>query len=130
MEEFLALVKGIAFRRLTASDVVNKRSAYLFAAHLVAAASGDSKAIIREGVDISGEPKITLSALNYASDRAIFVPPVYFEKGIYVQVGAGTSEVLLQFKQAGDMGKLAMTRSLKSYIPPWLGGPKKEKEKA
>jgi hypothetical protein len=126
MEEFLNLCKEFAHGRLTASGRANDRPAYLFSAHLVATSGGTATASIYNSQGAFGDPEADLSAPASGVDQRVFVPPLYFDKGIYVNFGNNVTSVLLQYRQIGDMQKLVETRSLKSYIPSWLGGPKKE----
>jgi hypothetical protein len=123
MEEFLKLVKEFAFRRSTASERVNSTPAFLFSAQLTASNVGAATAVIRNGHDANAEAMIDLSAVSYTSDKRIFVPPIYFRNGLYVDFGLNVVSVLMSFRQTGDIEAAAGKRSLKSFLPSWLGGP-------
>ncbi len=70
---------------------------FLSAAHLTASSGGAATAIIRDGHDITGEAKIYLSALTSATDPRFFNPPIYFKKGLYVDVGLNVTSVMVHF---------------------------------
>lgn len=130
MEEFLKLVKEFTRLRLTTSGRGNDKPAYLFSAHLVADSGGTATASIYDSQGVFGDPLVNLSAPQSSVDPRIFFPPLYFDKGIYVDFGPHVTSILLQFRQTKDIEALTGTRSLKSYIPSWLGGPRKGRKRA
>lgn len=123
MEEFLKLCLACAFRKLTETDQVSETPAYLFSAHLVASSVGAATATVRNGHGTLAESIVHLSCPAYSADPRIFVPPIYFSNGIYVNVGSNVVSVLIQFRQTGDLKMPTEARSLRSFIPSWLGGP-------
>lgn len=70
---------------------------FISAAHLVAGSGGPATAIIRDGHDTSGEAKIHLAALTSATDPRFFNPPLYFKRGLFIDVASNVTSVLLHF---------------------------------
>ena len=130
MEEFLKLCLSCAFRKLTESGRVNESPAYLFAAHLVASSVGAATATIRNGHGTVADSIVHLSCVAYSADSRIFWPPIFFSKGIYVDVGNNAVSVLIQYRQTGGLNIHTETRPLRSYIPSWLGGSPRDKKSA
>jgi hypothetical protein len=126
MEDFLKLVKEFASLRLKDSGLVNGRPAFLFSVHLVADSGGIATAAIYNSQTASGDPLVDLSAPSGSTDQRVFVPPLFFDKGIYADLGDHATSILLQFRQTGDLQRATKIRSLKSYLPSWLGGPSRE----
>jgi len=97
MEEFLKWIKECSHMRVTADTLINPGPAYVIAVHLVAAAGGAATALIYNGHGTGGEAKIDLSAPPSSSDPRLFWPPLYFDKGIYIDVGSNVTSVLIQY---------------------------------
>ena len=123
MEEFLDLIKQFAKRRLTQSGQVSTTPAFLVSAHLVADSGGTATAAIYDSQGANGDPEVDLSAPSSGVDPRVFIPPLYFNKGIYLSCGSHVTSVLLHYRNTGDIAKLAAARSLKSYLPSWLQWP-------
>ena len=126
MEEFLKLIKEFTYKRLIASGLVNDMETYLFSAHLVADSGGTATALIYDGQSASDKPIVDLSAPQSSVDRRVFVPPLYFYKGLHVEFGSHVTSVLLIFRQTRDIEPPAKPFSFKQYLPSWLGGAQKE----
>jgi len=128
MQEFLELCKTFARHRFTASGPVNQTPAFLFSAHLVAGSGGIATATLHNGQGAATEALVDLTAPQGLADPRYFVPPIYFDRGIYLTLGTHATALLLQFRQLGDFQPSAEKRPLKSYLPSWLGGsPRGEK---
>jgi hypothetical protein len=89
--------KETDFDRTDADKKICNGPAYLYAAHLTATAGGAATAVIRDGQDTSGEIKLDLAALTSSKDNRNFDPPVYFKKGIYIDVGDHVTSVIVHF---------------------------------
>lgn len=99
MEEYW---KNIEHQETAVDTKVCNGPCFLFAAHLTAGAGGVATAIVRDGHDTGGETKINLAALQSASDNRSFNPPLYFKKGLYLDVGANVTSLLVQFLPARE----------------------------
>ena len=94
--------KRLDFELTTADKKVSNGPSFVYAAHLVANTGGVGTAIIRDGHDTSGEAVISLSALTSSNDPRKFDPPLYFKKGIFVDVVANVGSILIHFMRARD----------------------------
>ena len=92
--------RELEFDETAADKKFSNRPCFVSAAHLVASSGGAATAIVRDGHDTGGEAKIYLAALTSATDRAFFNPPIYFKKGLYVDVGSNVTSVLVHFLPA------------------------------
>ena len=122
IEQLLKLVKQCSFRIETRSGLINPGPAYIISAHLVASSAGAATATIYDGHGTIGSLKANLTAPQSASDPRTFIPPIYCEQGIYLDVGLNVTSVSIQFRQAGDLSTPIEPRSVKSFLPTWLGG--------
>lgn len=128
MLEFLTLCKTFAHTRLTASGIISKGPALVFSAHVVAGTEGPATAALYDSHGVLGEPITDLAAAQSSTHTILFIPPICFDQGVYLEVGENVTSVLLQYRQTRDLARLTKTQSLKSYLPSWLGGPTKERK--
>lgn len=82
---------------VTADEKVSGRPCFLYAAHLAAGTGGAATAIIRDGTETAADAVITLAALTSSFDVRNFDPPIYFKKGIHVDVGNNVTSVLVVY---------------------------------
>lgn len=79
---------------------VSNGPCFLSAAHLTASSGGAATAIVRDGHDTTGEAKIHLAALTSATDPRFFNPPLFFRRGLYIDVGSNVTSLLVHFLPA------------------------------
>jgi hypothetical protein len=89
-------------QRLTTDGEAYQHGAFLYAAHLTASTVGVATAVIRDGHNTDGEIKVDLAALTSSKDNRNFDPPIYFKKGIYVDVGDNVTSVIVHFLPAKE----------------------------
>lgn len=94
--------KELEYDRTAVDKKICNRPVFLYAAHLVASAGGVATAVIRDGHDTGGEPVVDLAALTSSCDPRRFDPPLYFKKGLYVDVGSNVTSVLVHFMPARE----------------------------
>jgi hypothetical protein len=82
---------------VAADKKVCNRPCYLYAAQLVSNTSGASTAVIRDGHDTSGEVVVDLAALTSSNDPRRWDPPIYFKKGLFVDIGTNVTSVLVHY---------------------------------
>ena len=70
---------------------------FLSAAHLTAGTGGAATAIIRDGHNTDAEAKVYMSALTSANDLRQFNPPLYFKRGLDLDVGSNVTSLLVHF---------------------------------
>lgn len=89
--------KQLEHERATTDKKAYNRSCFLHAAHLTAATGGVATAVIRDGHDSGGEIKVDLAALTSSKDNRNFDPPLYFKKGLFIDVGDNVTSVIVHF---------------------------------
>jgi len=89
--------KSLTYDVTAADKKISGRPCFLYAAHLAAGSGGAATAIIRDGTETSADAVITLAALTSSIDVRNFDPPLYFKKGLYVDVGSNVTSVLVSF---------------------------------
>jgi hypothetical protein len=94
--------KSLDYDLTSADKKVCNGPCFVYAAHLVANSSGVGTAIIRDGHDASGAAVVSLSSLTSSNDPRKFDPPLYFKKGVFVDVVANVSSILIHFLPARD----------------------------
>ncbi len=97
--------KDTEYDRVVADKKVCNRPCFLYAAHLVAGAGGAATAVIRDGHDTGGEAVVDLAALTSSNDPRRFDPPIFFKKGLYVDIGSNVTSVLVHFMPAREKGE-------------------------
>jgi hypothetical protein len=102
LETMKAYWKETETDRTAADKKVCNGPAYLYAAHLTANATGASTAVIRDGHDANGDIKVDLAALTSSKDNRNFDPPIFFKKGIFIDVGDNVTSVIVHFLPRGQ----------------------------
>lgn len=126
MREFVDLCKTFSHERVTASKTIANGPALLFSAHMVAGGDGAATASLYDGHTAQAKQRADLSAPANQADPRTFSPPIYFDQGIYVEVGSNVTSVVLTFKQTKNHSPSYKKDTLRSIFSGWL--PWKEKD--
>lgn len=86
-------------RRITESSLAFSRPGSLCFASITASTAGPATAIIRNGNDENAEKIFDLAAPASSMAHGHFQPPLYFSKGVYVDVGENVTSVLVHIRQ-------------------------------
>ncbi|MBS3920022.1 MAG: hypothetical protein KG012_14180 [Deltaproteobacteria bacterium] len=97
MENLLLKSKGVAYRRITGDSLVSPSPCFLFSVELVANAVGAATAVLRDGSDANAEAVIDLAALTSSVDIRGYNPPLFFKRGLFVDVKSNVTAVLLRY---------------------------------
>lgn len=95
-----AEVKKIAADRVTADSVLSRKACFVHGVHLTGSSGGASTATVYNGESTGDDVKIDLSCATSGRDNKRFAPPLYFDKGLYVDVGSNVTSVLVQWQYA------------------------------
>lgn len=82
---------------LTADGQGTKNSAFLVYAKVLGAVGGTTTAVIYDGDSAGGVARVNLKGEVTGEDSFNPSLPLYFDSGIYVDLGAGATSVLLVF---------------------------------
>jgi hypothetical protein len=122
MLEFLRLCKAFARTRLTESGLITTGPALVFSAHLVAGVGGAATLALYDSHGVFGKPVVDMTAVQSSTDPRVFVPPIYFDQGVYAEFGLNVTSILVQFRRTRELRGEPTKPSLRSYLPGWLGG--------
>lgn len=122
MEEFFRECKTFNFERATVSKQLSKAPAFLFSAHLTSGGGGAGTGTLYDGHTTNGNAKVDLSAPVNSSDPRTFIPPIYFDQGIYFGAGSNVTSIIVTIRRVRDLARDGKKRSLRSLLPSWLGG--------
>lgn len=89
--------KTLQRARLTETAPVYPRPCFLFLTSLTAQSAGPATAVIRDGDTDEADEAIDLSTPAASMARGRFNPPLYFSKGIFVEIGNNVKSLLLHF---------------------------------
>lgn len=89
--------KKVQTDRVSDDTIITKRPCFLFAADLVADSGGAGTAYLRDGEHTSADIIIDLSAPTSDKDTRRWIVPVYFKKGLYVDVVSHVTSVVVQY---------------------------------
>lgn len=84
---------------LTADQLVSKVPTFVKHVCLTAGTGGAATALVYNGVDVSGELKIALSAIASTHFEDTYETPICFDKGIYIDVGSNVTLFTIQFRE-------------------------------
>jgi len=97
VESLLYLARQTSVARATADLILSSRAAYVFSVTISSNGSGESDAVLRDGVDATGEIVLDLYCADEEQHQLEFNVPVYFRKGIFVDYGTNVQSVVVQF---------------------------------
>ncbi len=92
--------------RVTADSLVSTHGCYLFNAFISSNGSGEADAAVYDGIDTSGKERLNLFCVDEGMDQLLFMPPMPFEQGLYVDVGSYVKEVVLMFISESSLSYL------------------------
>lgn len=88
-----------SFERVTASGIVSESPCLVSSICGLGIASTTNLYTIYDGTGTGGKVKMRLVAVAYDSDFRLYVPPLFFANGIYVDFTTNGSEVTVHFQQ-------------------------------
>ena len=89
----------LVIRRVTENAVVLARPCSLCFISITAGSGGPATAIVRNGSDGNAEAILDLGAPTSSMAHGEFQRPLYFSRGIFLEVGSNVTSVLVQVKQ-------------------------------
>ncbi len=89
----------LVIRRVMQSTLIWAKPCSLFIASITAASAGPAAAVIRNGNNEDADKIFDLAAPASSMAHGRFQPPLFFSKGIFVEVGANVTSVLVQIRQ-------------------------------
>ena len=98
MEDFIEAKKWIT-ASLTADELLSIHPCLVKHICLVANTTGASTALVYDGESTTGKLKLALSCITSTHFSDDFDTPVYFHRGIYVDVGANCTLFVIQYKE-------------------------------
>jgi hypothetical protein len=96
-KEELERWRSVQLVQVAADRFVTNKPCFVFMAELVPLAAGASDAFIYDGVDATGDLRITLASIT--GDPAIesYQPPQYFAKGLFIDVDTNVQVVRVRY---------------------------------
>lgn len=121
MQDFIRLCKTCTFRRETESALISSGPALVFSAHLVAGSAGAATAALHDGHTDNGAIKVNLSAPANGADARTFVPPIWFDQAIHLEMGENVTSVFVVMRQTRDLQRPKQKSTLRNWLQRWLG---------
>jgi len=87
--------KKLANRRVTESSRIWEKPCFLYSVTLTATGDGAATATLRNGHEEDAEPIFDLTATTSSMAHGQFSPPLYFSKGLFVEIGANVTSALI-----------------------------------
>lgn len=122
MSELLALAKSFSFIRLTANGRVSNYPAFVVSAHMVAGSGGAATAALRDGHHANSEILLDFSAPASQVDVRNLVPPVWFDRGVYLTLGENVTSVFVLMQVVRDGSIPPKHASWFDHLSSWLRG--------
>lgn len=97
MEKTKDRSKLVSSVRVTADSLISPEPCFVLSAELVSSAAGVSTAALRDGHNTDADILVDLAALASAADPRSWTPPIYFQKGLFVDIGANVTAVLVRY---------------------------------
>jgi len=95
MSGLTELSKSFCFVRVTGSGRVSNFPGAVLSAHMVAGSGGAATAQLRDGHRSGADVVVDLSAAASHVDARTFVPPLWFDEGVYVTLGENVESLFV-----------------------------------
>lgn len=89
--------KRLVRLRITESQPAWNKPCFLYLASITGSLAGQGTAIIRNGYNDEAEKVFDLIVPTASMKHGRFQPPLYFSKGIFVEIGSNVTSVLVHF---------------------------------
>lgn len=89
--------KKLIHRRITKSSRAWNKPCLIYSASITGSDAGGATAVLRDGHGTADKEVIDLAAPISSMDKMRFSPPIYLDKGLYVDVGENVTSVLVHF---------------------------------
>ena len=89
--------KDIRTERVTVSRCIASGPCYIHYLALSSNSSGAATATIYNGISAKGDLKVDMTCIDDYFDHQDFWPPMYFDRGIFVDVGSNVSSVMVRY---------------------------------
>jgi len=89
--------KQIQWQVVTVDTLICTRSGFVFALWIASEGTAEADAIVYDGQSIAPTRLVNLYAVDEAMAILNFFPPLYFQQGIYIDVGTNVAQVGIQY---------------------------------
>jgi len=96
-KEELERWRSVQLVEVAADRFVTNKPCFVFMVALVAAAAGAADAFIYDGVDATGDLRITLASVLGVWLQEYYTPPQYFTKGLFIDVDTNVQVVRVRY---------------------------------
>lgn len=97
MHDEIARSKAIHSQRCAVDTAVTDSPALVYSLTLCSDGGGIADAVVYDGSSAKGDRKIDLRVIDDDMRPLMFNPPLYFARGIFVDVGSNVDSVLVQY---------------------------------
>jgi hypothetical protein len=89
--------KAIVTERVTADGCICESPAFIFHLAIASDSNGAATATIYNGSSPKAEQKIDMTTIDDYYSQHDYWPPMFFSRGIYVDVGSNVSSVIVRY---------------------------------
>ncbi len=104
MDDYLISLLNVARKmervRITKAGIVSTFPLYLFGVHLAANSSGATTNTLYHGTGTFGAVDLNLNTLQSTSFSYSWLPPLFYENGLYLDVGSNLESAMFHFIRA------------------------------
>ncbi len=97
IEEIEVFAKQIRTERVTVNRCVASGPCYVYHLAVASDSSGATTATIYNGISAKGDLKIDMTTIDDYYAQHDYFPPMYFDRGIYVDVGSKSTSVIVRY---------------------------------
>lgn len=96
-EQLEAWAKDIRTERVTVDRCVAHGPCFIYHLAVAADTNGAATAVIYNGISEKADIKIDMTTITSYYAQHDFWPPMYFDRGIYVDVGSNVTSVIVRY---------------------------------
>ena len=89
--------REIRTERVTVDRCLSQGPCYVYHLAMASDSSGAATATIYDGVSAKGDVRVEMTCIDDYFDHQDFWPPMYFNRGLFIDVGANVLSVIVRY---------------------------------
>lgn len=100
--EWFEICKRIRTERVTVDGIVANTPSLIYSLTITSNSGGAGTATIYNGSSSSAEQKVDVASIEDDTQHMIYSPPMYFGRGIYVDLGDNITSVVVRYQDVRE----------------------------
>lgn len=101
-KEWFELCKKIRTERVIADGVVSNTPSLIYSLTITSDSGGAGTATVYDGSSPKADQKVDISTIDDDTRHHNYFPPMYFRRGIYVDLGSNITSVVVRYQDVRE----------------------------